>query len=251
MSTRRFLLSLHDVSPRHARACETILSDLRAWGLPPALLLVVPDFHGQWPLEAHPEFVKRLRDWSEAGHELSLHGRFHRELREDADTSAGLAGAFRRRFLTAGEGEFLSLRGERLKDRLEGGLATWTKCGLPSPAGFVPPAWLHGPELATALWSHGFSWTENHAGFLTRGRGPLPAPVITWASRDPVRRLGSRIYAPAALSSWRQEPLLRIAIHPHDWDHPALIRSIRTTIVRAAATRICWNGRVDNLVMTL
>lgn len=251
MPAGRFLLSLHDVSPRHATACEAILADLRTWGLPPALLLVVPNFHGQWPLEEHPDFVRRLREWGDAGHELCLHGRFHKELPEDANTSTGLAGAFRRQFLTAGEGEFLSLGGDRLKDRLEGGLGTWASCGLPSPSGFVPPAWLHGPELATALWKLGFSWTENHAGFLTRDRGAIPAPVITWASRDPVRRIGSRIYAPAALRSWRQEPLLRIAIHPHDWDHPALIRSIRDTLARATTTRICWNGRVDGLVLSI
>lgn len=237
MPAGRLVLSLHDVSPRHASACETILSDLRSWGLPPALLLVVPDFHGRWPLEAHPEFVERLREWSGAGHELCLHGRFHKELPEDANASTGVAGALRRRFLTAGEGEFLALGGDRLQDRLRGAMATWAACGLPSPSGFVPPAWLQGPELAPALWGLGFAWTENHAGFLTRDRGPVRAPVITWASRDPVRRIGSRIYGPSAARLHRNAEILRIAIHPHDFDHPSLIRSIESTL------RLALHGR--------
>jgi hypothetical protein len=29
---------------------------------------------------------------------------------------------------------------------------------------------------------------------------------------------------------WRKTPLLRIAIHPHDIDHPATIRSIQNVV---------------------
>jgi predicted deacetylase len=244
---RTFLVSLHDVSPRHEGAVDRILSDLAAWGLPPALLLVVPDFHQAWPLEMHGGFVESLRNRSAAGHELCLHGRFHRELPEDGEVATGLAGAFRRRFLTAGEGEFLSLRGERLADRLDGARLTWETCALPDPDGFVPPAWLHSPELGPALWSRGFRWTENHAGFLTP-RGTVRSPVITWASRDPLRRLGSRAFAPLALGTWRSEPRLRIALHPHDWDHPGLVASIRSTLRAAGRSRTAWRGRVADWV---
>jgi len=85
MPAPELLVSLHDVSPRHSQAVEDILAELRLLGLPPAVLLVVPDFHGTWPLSDHPAFVGRLREWSAAGHELALHGYFHEELPDDIE----------------------------------------------------------------------------------------------------------------------------------------------------------------------
>lgn len=231
------LVSLHDVSPRHAAAVEEILAGFRALGLPPALLLVVPDFHGEWPLSDHPRFVERLGELGAAGHELALHGYFHKELAEDRADSRGASAYLRRHFMTAGEGEFLSLSPGRQRQRLEDGLRMWALTGLEKPVGFVPPAWLHRPDLSEILWESGFAWTENHRGLLFRDRAPLVAPVITWASRDPLRRIGSRVFAPVALRTWKSAPLLRIAVHPHDWDHPALVKSIQTTIRAALALR--------------
>ena len=80
MPAPSLLVSLHDVSPRHAAAVDRILSEFHALGLPPAVLLVVPDFHGAWPLSDHPRFLGRLRELGGAGHELALHGYFHQEL---------------------------------------------------------------------------------------------------------------------------------------------------------------------------
>jgi uncharacterized protein len=233
----KLLVSLHDVSPRHALSVEAILSEFVSLGLPLAVLLVVPDFHGRWPLTDNPEFTKRLREWSGLGHELALHGFFHLEQPQDQATSRGAAAFLRRQFMTAGEGEFLSMDPDRQRAMLERGLAMWAGCGLERPVGFVPPAWLHRPDLPSTLWDMGFSWTENHAGLAYRSRPFLRSPVITWASRDAVRRIGSLAFAPLALRAWRNEPVLRVAIHPHDWDHPSLVRSIRSTLRRAARMR--------------
>jgi predicted deacetylase len=234
----RLLVSLHDVSPRHGRAVESILGHLERLGLPPVPLLVVPDFHGKWRLSEHPAFLDRLRAWSSKGHELCLHGFFHLERSEDASAASGPGAILRRRLLTAGEGEFLSLAPDRARARLEAGLAEWDACGLGSrPRGFVPPAWLRRPDLPEVLWSMGFSWTEDHHHVLFREAPALRSPVITWASRDPVRRIGSRFFAPAALRAWNSRDVLRVAIHPHDWDHPALVRSISGTIAGALGRR--------------
>ena len=242
MPAPSLLVSLHDVSPRHAAAVDRILSEFHALGLPPAVLLVVPDFHGAWPLSNHPRFLGRLRELGGAGHELALHGYFHQELAQDRSASRGASAFLRRRFLTAGEGEFLSLPPHRERERLDRGLDMWDASGLGRPDGFVPPAWLHRPDLPATLWELGFSWTENHHGLIFRDRPPLKSPVITWASRDPLRRIGSRFFAPLALRAWRSEPLLRIAVHPHDWDHPVLAASIRTTIRSALARRTPLSG---------
>jgi hypothetical protein len=59
--------------------------------------------------------------------------------------------------------------------------------------------------------------------------------VITWASRTQLR-LASSLAAAAALRSLPIE-VLRIGVHPPDVRHPALIRSIRKTLVIAARRR--------------
>lgn len=227
----KLLVSLHDVSPRHADSVRAILRWLERTGLPPAQLLVVPDFHGRWPLASHADFCQEINAWGALGHELVLHGYFHIEDPRAGAPAGNLKARFQRRFLTAGEGEFLSLDAAEAGARLDRGLDMWSEaCLSPRPAGFIPPAWLHRPDLDEALWARGFAWTENHQGFRFRDGSSLPSPVITWASRDPVRRIGSRIYCPSAVRLHRNARLLRIAIHPHDFDHPSLVRSIGRTL---------------------
>lgn len=222
----KVLVSLHDVSPRHAQACREILSFLKERGIPPVALLVVPDFHGSWPLESHPDFVRELLGWHEAGHELVLHGYWHRELETSAPQGNGLRTWFARRFMTGGEGEFLALGPADVRERLAMGLGLWNRLDLPRPRGFVPPAWLHNGHLDPALAERGFGWTENHSGIRVPAGAFLESPVISWASRDVVRRQGSRVVCPWLARKWKDRELVRIAIHPHDFDWPQLVRSI-------------------------
>lgn len=227
------MVSLHDVSPRHAAAVEAILEHLAGKGIPPVPLLVVPDFHGSWSLEDHPGFVDRLKEWEARGHELVLHGLRHREARP-SDRAAGLDERFKRAFLTGGEGEFLALDGPRAGDLLGEGLAMWERVGLSRPTGFVPPAWLHNHTLDAELWKRGFLWTENHHGLRYADGRAIASPVISWASRDPFRRIASRAVCPALERLWRGRETLRIALHPHDYDWPSLVRSIDLVLDRAA-----------------
>jgi len=236
--TRRVVVSLHDVTPRHAATIERVLPVLAEAGVPPVPLLVVPDFHGQWPLDRHPGFVERLHAWHEAGHELVLHGYWHREQPADA-RAGGARDALKRGLLTGGEGEFLALDARSAGRRIDDGLAMWERAGLPGrPTGFVPPAWLHNDALDSVLWSRGFAWTEEHSGYRFRDGTRLPDPVVSWASRDRFRRLGSLAVCPLLERLWRRRASMRIALHPHDFDWPALERSIRSVLAAAAA-----NGR--------
>jgi uncharacterized protein len=243
---RKLLVSLHDVTPRHAPAIRQILTWLEKRGLPPAQLLVVPDFHGEWPLSAYPDFCQELRTLGESGHELVLHGYYHREDRRVQQNAPGFGERFQRKFMTAGEGEFLALSSLEAGELLDKGLYMWNQAELGAmPQGFIPPAWLHRADLDEALWKRGFQWTENHSGFRFRDGTCLEAPVVTWASRDAVRRIGSRVFCPAAVMLQKRAPLLRLAIHPHDFDHPALIRSIDRTLKLAGKGRTAIN-RTDS-----
>ena len=224
-------MSLHDVTPRHAAPVRQILSWLAERAIAPAQLLVVPDFHGKWPLEGYPDFCQELSAWRGKGHELVLHGHYHQEAPRPADLREPVSSRLKRSFMTAGEGEFLSLPAREAGALLDRALRVWELSGLGEvPGGFIPPAWLHRPDLDQELWKRGFSWTEDHAGFRFRDGLHVPSPVVTWASRDPVRRIGSRIYCPLAVRLRRSARVLRLAIHPHDFDHPQLIRSIDRTL---------------------
>jgi predicted deacetylase len=222
----KILVSLHDVSPRHAQACREILAFLKERGIPPVALLVVPDFHGEWPLDAHPGFVQEIRTWAGLGHELVLHGYFHREIETTAPQGHGLRTWFARKVMTGGEGEFLALNRTAVEARLDQGLALWDRLDLPRPTGFIPPAWLHNEHLDPALAERGIRWTENHAGIRVPGGRAIESPVISWASRDVVRRQGSRIVCPTLARMWHKRDLVRVAIHPHDFDWPQLKASI-------------------------
>jgi len=56
--------------------------------------------------------------------------------------------------------------------------------------------------------------------------------VITWATRTVTRRIGSRVVCPALATLWRTRPLIRVALHPHDFDYPATVANI-TQVLRA------------------
>ncbi|MFI5236231.1 MAG: DUF2334 domain-containing protein, partial [Gemmatimonadales bacterium] len=72
------LISIHDVTPAFQAEVEALEAMCTAIGVAPALL-VVPDWHGQWPLERHPAFVRWLRERADAGAEIILHGERHDE----------------------------------------------------------------------------------------------------------------------------------------------------------------------------
>jgi len=235
VSAPEVLVSLHDVSPRHALRCREILSWLKEQGVPPVALLVVPNFHGQWPLHEFPDFVSEISQWAEAGHELVLHGCRHIE--EAPPPGGELDTRLRRRFLTGGEGEFLALSPEEVQARLNEAMEIWNRCGLPVPEGFIPPAWLHNANLDPVLAELGIRWTENHAGVRRPCGAVHEVPVISWASRDPLRRMGSRLVCPSLELAWRPRPVLRIAIHPHDFDWRTLRRSIDAVMGRVARRR--------------
>ena len=94
-------VSIHDVSPASATELEEALAMCEDAGAM-AALLVVPSFHGKWPLDRYPAFVDRLRTLQERGHEVHLHGFYHRA---DGDLK-GARAFFAQRVASAGEAEF-------------------------------------------------------------------------------------------------------------------------------------------------
>jgi predicted deacetylase len=226
------LIALHDVTPAHAARLERAERLFAALGIGAAAYLLVPDYHSSAPAHRDPSFVAWCRAPRPYRVEWFLHGFEHRESAPRAEARRPPpVQRFARRFLTAGEGEFLALRGRQLDDRLHAGIVSFRRAMDAAPAGFIAPAWLYNDELAPALARHGMRITESHFHVLdVVARRALPAPVITWASRSGPHRAGSLVAARAARELWRRRPVVRIAVHPGDFDHPRLVDSLARAI---------------------
>ncbi|MEO7111153.1 MAG: polysaccharide deacetylase family protein [Polyangiaceae bacterium] len=210
-------VSIHDVSPAWEAEIDAALDACHAVGAKPALL-VVPNFHGTSPLADHPAFCKKLLRLQAQGHEIFLHGFFHRagfgesEQRSDAGKFQKF---FAQKIVSAGEAEFSDVSKDEAMKRLEDGEKVLKDAGL-SIDGFIAPAWSMPKWLIPMLASRGLRFTEDHTHIYApteqRSRASL---VLNFASRTPSRLLSSVAYCRIARPLRRFIPA-RVAIHPAD-----------------------------------
>jgi len=235
---RILLLSLHDVTPRHVAGLTRAEALFRDLGVTRVTYLLVPRYHRGWSIEKDIEFSRWCREPRPFDVRWCLHG-YHHEEPETRRTDRRSVGTWlKRRLLTAGEGEFLSLSAAEVSDRIDRGRKAFKACLGADPAAFVAPAWLFNQALMPALAERGFAWTEDHWRIHDlHCRTAVDAPVITWASRTCARRWGSICLAPRLLQRWHDKPILRIAVHPLDFDHQRLVEAITHTIATALRDR--------------
>ena len=221
------LVSIHDVSPAFRREVGILDALCRSRGVTPALL-VVPDWHGQWPIERSPEFLEWVRERVAQGAEIILHGERHDEVGSPRRLQDHLRGWGR----TAREGEFLTLGYDAARERIARGLARLRAAGL-DPIGFVPPAWLCRNETHRAVADVGLRFSEDEAGLhLHPARGTLRAPAVRWSSRTGLRAHGSVVIARLRWHLQRRREVVRIALHPSDLAHPATARAVEAELGR-------------------
>jgi uncharacterized protein len=230
---RLLLASIHDVSPRFESEVDRLLDLLRPHVGTRLAMLVVPNHWGDAPIVRGSAFAARLRNWASSGIEMFLHGYYHR----DDSTHGRGASRMKARYMTAGEGEFLGLSRAAASERIASGRELIEDVIGRPVDGFVAPAWLYGEGALSALSIAKLPLAEDHFRVWSPATGQQLArgPVITWASRTPMRLLSSL----AAAAALRHAPLqvLRIGVHPPDVRHPALVRSIEKTFQTAGATR--------------
>ena len=216
-------VSIHDVSPAWEHEVELALEAAHRHGVRPALL-VVPDFHGRAPLVDHPRYCERLRELQSAGHEIYLHGYYHRA--RAAAPALGIAGrarhAFAQKVVSGGEAEFSDVSPEEAVQRLDDGERMLRDAGL-SISGFVAPAWSMPGWVLALLGERGYSFTEDHTRIYDPATKRSRASVVlNYASRTPGRLLSSVAWCRIARPARRILPA-RIAIHPADMKY-ALLR---------------------------
>ena len=214
------LVSIHDVAPPHHEPVARLWAMCRAVDVTPALL-VVPDWHGEAPIERHPAFVAWLRDAAAAGAEIVLHGERHDEVGRPRTPADALRAAGR----TDREGECLTLGPDALLPLIERGVVRLRALGL-EPGGFIPPAWLFRPGAEVAVGQAGLAFTEDEVAIHQFPGGRLPSPVLRWSARTSVRAWGSVLVAAARWRLQRTVPVMRLALHPRDLSHPAVAASL-------------------------
>src|SRR6185295_9075335 len=145
-------VTLHDVAPATQARCEQLIARLERIAPMALTLLVVPYYHGQHTSAA-------FDDWLDArvqrGDELALHGLTHHD---DAPAPQGWVDRLRRRWYTAGEGEFAALSTADATQRLNAGRRWFARRRWPL-RGFVAPAWLLSDGAWQALRRQPFDYT--------------------------------------------------------------------------------------------
>lgn len=210
---------LHDVSPVTWAACQRVIDAVGEVAPVPMTLLAVPRYHGA---PRDPAFEDLLTRRCECGDELALHGYTHL----DDSRPSGVVDALRRRWYTAGEGEFASLRADDAAGRLLAGARWFQENGWPL-YGFVAPAWLMSPGTweALALLPLTYTATLRRLYALPR-RHMLTSQSIVYSTRARWRRATSLMWNRALHHAGQDaQMLVRFELHPHDADYPIIRRS--------------------------
>ena len=229
---RLLCVSIHDVAPATWPACVRLAQAMRALGPLPLTWLVVPRYHGQ-PWQPGP-WDAGLAEALARGDELALHGDLH------LDTAPlpwpGLGARLLRRGYTRGEGEFAALTVAEAARRLARGRAWFAARGWPLH-GFVAPAWLLGAQAWTALQAEAFAYTTTFTRLhLLPAGGAVASPALVYAARNRAGRLASRWLVTAGAARLAAAPLVRLALHPADASHPALLAHAQRTAARLLAS---------------
>ena len=233
----RVLISLHDVTPFHRERLERAEALLAGAGVEQVTYLLVPNFHGLAPIANNSSFTHWVRRSRRFSVHWALHGYYHREF-GPATHAFSVSDQLKRLLLTDREGEFLALRGTDLQDRLTRGRAAFTAVVGEPPVTFVAPAWLCHDALFPCLRQHGIRYTEDHRRVYDLDqKTECRCPVITWATRTRLRRLASPLVCETLVERWRHEPAIRIALHPFDFEHDEIVRSIQRVLDAAVRTR--------------
>ena len=206
---------------------------LAACGVARYALLVVPDWHGEWPLPASPDFTAMLAERQRAGAEIFLHGLRH----DEQGSRRALVHHLRAWGRTDREAEFLPLAEEGARRRVERGAESLRAAGL-DPVGFVAPAWLYGRGLIAVLRARGFAFAEDACSVIRLADGRrFRAPAVQWSTRKWWRAAAGVGIAALRRPFDRPRSIVRLAIHPPDVESPAVARSLRSSLTALLAER--------------
>ncbi len=203
-------------------------------GITEVSLLVIPNHHARAPMAENPDFQEWLRAQTGMGHEIVAHGYFHQRPKKagEGPWEKFITGCY-----TAGEGEFFDLTQPEADQLLRKGLKDFQDSGL-APRGFIAPAWLLGDVALESVRSAGFEYTT----YLNRiqplnGVPAARSQSLVWSVRAAWRRALSLGWNLLLSKRLKSNGVMRVGLHPPDWDHPAIRHQILSLIRSELAGR--------------
>jgi predicted deacetylase len=236
------VVSVHDIAPSTQPIAEKIIADLNRHGIRVCSLLVVPNYHHRGPSMEDRQLVSWLRDLESAGHEIVIHGYFHKRPRREHEN---FRTKFLTRFYTSEEGEFYDLDYDEAFRRIATARDEFLGAGL-TPRGFVAPAWLLSAEAERAARDAELEYTTRLRTVRDLRSGEsVPARSLVYSVRNSWRRAVSLAWNGLLAEMLKNAPLLRLSIHPVDYNEPAVWRQIVDLIrkmdgLRTATTYRDW-----------
>lgn len=236
------VVSIHDVTPSTQTVTQEMINDLKRLGVSCCSLLVVPHYHNKEFLTMAPAFLTWLQKKEREGHEIVLHGWSH--LRPTA-----LKESFWKRWMTQhytrGEGEFYDLSYDQAREKLKKGKEEFKKVGfeLQKISGFIAPAWLLSKEAERAVANEGFFYTTRLHGIIDLRKKPpifYRSQSMVYSVSSAWRRRVSLIWNEFLLRLAEHEawPLLRLGLHPPDWNYPAIRKHALKAASQAMSQRV-------------
>jgi hypothetical protein len=128
---RPFLVCIHDATPLYAHETRRMIRDLAPRVGRRLSFGVVPNWNGEWPLAAYPDYCRLLQESSD---ERLLHGYFHRRQRGVGATS----------LLAHHSDEMNGLDPEETRCTIERGQHDFVDAFGEPARGFLAPAWQGG-----------------------------------------------------------------------------------------------------------
>ena len=232
-----FVVSLHDVSPQTRPVFEPMLAELKALGVARCSLLVIPDHHHRGHMLADTGFCRWLESLAREGHEMVVHGYYHQRAERPQETWKKRTIT---RVYTQGEGEFYDLTREEAAVLLSRARNDFRQLDVPTPSGFIAPAWLLSTAASEAVREAGFRYPTYLTGVMDYHQHEekfIPARSLVYSPRNLWRRTCSLLYNAGLAKFLRRAPLLRLGLHPPDYQHKNLWRQVRQIVVDALNVR--------------
>jgi peptidoglycan/xylan/chitin deacetylase (PgdA/CDA1 family) len=216
---RPFLVCIHDATPAYARETRLMVRDLAPLVGRRLAFGVVPDWYGEWPLEAHPEYCQLVQASAE---ELLLHGYFHRRQHGWGPTS----------LLAERCDEMNGLDFDETRRTIERGQHVFAEVFREPARGFLAPGWQVGHVRRQNVSAFGL---EHVLGFFSlESSAGRKVPLATW-TWDCGRWgwLGHVGHGVGSLLQSLNRGVPTLAIHPRDLQRgfwPTILRLTRTLL---------------------
>lgn len=180
------------------------------------------------------QFVSWLRGLEAQGFETVIHGYFHQRPRRRDES---LVDRFLTRIYTQDEGEFYDLKYEDALLRIRSARDEFRTAGL-NPRGFVAPAWLLSAEAEQAARDAEMEYTTRLRSIQDLRTGEkFPARSLVYSVRNPWRRATSLVWNAMLARALNSCALLRLSVHPRDYEYPTIWRQIIDSVGRMGKSR--------------